>query len=135
MKTYLVFFIGLIASVILSCSSAQSGEKKAGKMVFAETEHDFGTITQGSVAEFAFVFRNVGNEPLIISNVQTSCGCTVPAWSQEPVKKHQQGIVKIHYNTHILGSFKKTIQVHSNAANSPVTLTIKGTVVPATKEN
>jgi len=135
MKTYLVFFIGLMATVILSCSSAQSGEKKVGKMVFVETEHDFGTITQGSLAEFTFVFRNVGNEPLIISNVQTTCGCTAPAWSQEPVKKHHQGIVKINYNTQILGSFKKTVQVHSNAANSPVTLTIKGTVVPAPKEN
>ncbi|MGC8823512.1 MAG: DUF1573 domain-containing protein [Bacteroidales bacterium] len=135
MKSYFVFFMGLMATVILSCTSAQSGEKKAGKMVFAESEHDFGTIAEGSVAEFAFVFRNVGNEPLVISNVQTSCGCTVPAWSQEPVKKHEQGVVKIHYNTHILGSFKKTVVVHSNAANSPVTLTIKGTVVPARIEN
>ncbi|GEM_PF-101039 len=135
MRAYLVFCIGLMATAIMSCSPAHSGEKKAGKMIFAETEHDFGTIAEGSVAEFAFVFRNVGNEPLVISNVQTSCGCTVPAWSQEPVKKHEQGVVKIHYNTRILGSFKKTIVVHSNAANSPVTLTIKGTVVPTAKEN
>ncbi|MCX7987007.1 MAG: DUF1573 domain-containing protein [Bacteroidales bacterium] len=135
MRTYLVFFLGLFAMIVLSCSYAKSGDKKAGKMVFAETEHDFGTIAEGSAAEFAFVFRNVGNEPLIISNVQTSCGCTVPAWSQEPVKKHEQGVVKVQYNTRILGSFKKTIHVHSNAANSPITLTIKGTVVPNKTEN
>jgi hypothetical protein len=134
MKNFFLFFIGLATMLILSCSNAASGEKKAGKMVFAENEHDFGTIAEGSVAEFAFVFRNVGNEPLVISNVQTSCGCTVPAWSQEPVKKHSQGVVKVSYNTHIIGSFKKTIHVYSNASNSPVTLTIKGTVVPAKSE-
>jgi hypothetical protein len=50
------------------------------------------------------------------------------------VKKHSQGVVKVSYNTHIIGSFKKTIHVYSNASNSPVTLTIKGTVVPAKSE-
>jgi hypothetical protein len=137
MKSFLKFFIGGFLATLLSCSSAQSGDKKAGKMIFTETEHNFGNIKQNSVAEFAFVFKNTGKDPIIVSNVQTSCGCTVPAWSQEPVNKNQSGVIKVSYNTRIVGNFRKTINVFSNASNSPVTLRIEGTVVPenSTQEN
>ncbi len=133
MKNLLFYLAGLLFILTMSCSNAKSGDKKAGKMIFTETEHDFGDIAEGSLAEFSFIFRNIGNEPIIISNVQTSCGCTVPAWSQEPVKKNEQGAVEVHYNTNIIGKFRKSIHVYSNASNSPVTLTIKGTVLPSKK--
>ncbi len=133
MKRLLTFLLSAIIALFFSCNTAQSGDKKAGKMIFAETEHDFGEIAQNSVAEFAFIFKNVGKEPIIISNVQTSCGCTVPNWSREPVEKNQSGVVKVKYNTHIIGSFRKTITVYSNASNSPVTLVIKGKVLPVTE--
>jgi hypothetical protein len=61
--------------------------------------------------------------------VQTSCGCTIPEWTREPVKKRKSGVVNVHYNTHVTGNFIKSITVYSNAATSPVTLKIKGTVV------
>jgi hypothetical protein len=130
MKRFFTFFTVAIAATALSCSHANSGvNKKAAVITFAEAEHDFGTIEQSSVAEYSFVYKNTGKEPLVVSNVQTSCGCTVPDWTRDPVKKNSSGVVKIHYNTHAVGSFTKTITVHSNADNSPVTLTIKGTVV------
>lgn len=135
MNTFLkVFYISFAVS-ILTCAQAYSGNKKAGKMVFIENEHNFGLIHQGAAAEFIFVFRNVGNEPIVINHVQSSCGCTIPEWSKEPVGKNQTGAIKVNYNTNILGNFRKTILVHSNAINSPVTLTVKGTVVAVKESN
>jgi hypothetical protein len=135
MKRFFTFLSVAIAATAFSCSHANSGaNKKAAEISFAEAEHDFGTIEQSSVAEYSFVYKNTGKEPLVVSNVQTSCGCTVPDWTRDPVKKNGSGIVKVHYNTHAVGGFSKTITVHSNGSNTPVTLTIKGTVVAKPEE-
>ena len=131
MKRFLTILTAVIIATATSCSQANNGSvnKKAAIITFAEAEHDFGTIEQNSAAEYAFVYKNTGKEPLVISNVQTSCGCTVPEWTRDPVNKKKSGVVKVKYNTHAAGSFNKTITVYSNANNSPVTLRIKGVVV------
>jgi hypothetical protein len=136
MKRFLTILAVAIMATATSCSQTNNGSvnKKAAIITFAEAEHDFGTIEQNSAAEFSFAYKNTGKEPLVISNVQTSCGCTVPEWTRDPVNKKKSGAVKVKYNTHAAGSFSKTITVYSNASNSPVTLRIKGTVVPP-KEN
>jgi hypothetical protein len=135
MKRFLSFLTVAIAATALSCTNANSGAKpKAAEIKFAEAEHDFGTIEQNSNAEYSFVYKNIGKEPLVVSNVQTSCGCTIPDWTKDPVKKNGSGVVKVHYNTHAVGGFTKTITVHSNASNTPVTLTIKGVVVAKPEE-
>jgi len=76
-------------------------------------------------------YKNTGKDPLIINNVKSSCGCTKPEWSAEPVKKGEKSAVKVGYNTRLVGSFYQAITVYSNASNPLVTLTIKGTVSPA----
>ncbi len=132
MKRFFIFLSVAIMATAISCSQSNNGKanKKAAEISFAEAEHDFGTIEQGSNAEFAFVFKNTGKEDLVISNVQTSCGCTIPDWTREPVGKRKSGVVNVHYNTRIAGKFIKSITVYSNAVTSPVTLKIKGEVVP-----
>jgi hypothetical protein len=132
MKRFLTILSVAVLATAVSCSQSNNGKenKKAAEITFTEKEHDFGTIEQNSNAEFAFIYQNTGKEPLIISNVQTSCGCTVPDWTRDPINKKKFGVVKVHYNTHAAGAFLKTINVYSNASNSPVTLKIKGTVVP-----
>jgi hypothetical protein len=135
MKRFFLVTVTIAVATFLSCTHASNeGNKKAAVIAFADSEHDFGTIEQNSVAEYAFVFKNTGKEPLVIDNVHTTCGCTVPEWTRDPVKKNRSGVIKIHYNTHVVTSFNKTITVYSNAGNSPVTLTIKGTVVPKIEE-
>lgn len=136
MKRFLTIFAVALLATAVSCSQSNNGQnKKAAEISFAEAEHDFGTIDQNSIAEYAFVYKNTGKEPLIVSNVQTSCGCTVPDWTRDPVKKKGSGVVKVHYNTHAIGNFSKTITVYSNANNSPVTLKIKGTVVSPSEKS
>ena len=136
MKRFLTILSVVVLATALSCSQSNNGnnDKKAAatEIAFQETEHDFGTIDQHSKAEYAFIFRNTGKEPLIVSNVQTSCGCTVPDWTRDPVGKKKLGLVKIHYRTEVPGSFVKTIRVYCNASNSPIMLKIRGTVVTKT---
>lgn len=109
-----------------------SGVKDASdppQITFAETEYEFGIMEPGASAVHYFVFSNSGKVPLVISNVRSSCGCTVPAWPKIPVLPGARDSLKVEYNTKIKGAFNKTITVHTNAVNPMVELRIKGSVV------
>ena len=114
--------------------SAQDAEKKevpanGPKIRFEQMEHQYGTIQKGSDGNCEFTFWNDGNEPLILSNVKASCGCTTPSYTQKPVMPGETGTIKVHYNTNNLGGFSKTVTVTSNAVDNPrVVLRIKGNV-------
>jgi hypothetical protein len=102
-----------------------------GQMVFKEESFDFGNVTEGTQAVHEFEFVNKGNEPIIISNVQASCGCTTPFWTKEPVGPGNKGVIKASYNSSGRpGAFTKTITITSNASNTSKFLTIKGNVTP-----
>jgi hypothetical protein len=132
-KLLTVLWISVLA-ISTSCSQSPDSllrkNKNAPKIEFESQMHDFGTIIQGGDGTYEFVFTNTGKEPLILNNVKSSCGCTKPEWSSEPVKRGQKAAVKVGYNTRLVGTFTKSITVYSNASNSTVTLTIKGKVVP-----
>lgn len=98
------------------------------EITFKYTEHNFGTMKSGSDISYSFEFINTGKEPLIINNVATSCGCTTPEWSKEPIPSKGRGIIKVKYDSSRIGSFSKTISVYSNAKNSPTVLSIRGNV-------
>jgi len=97
--------------------------------LFDAESHDFGTVTEGTQATYEFRFINTGKEPLIISNVQASCGCTTPKWSNEPIAPGKPGTITASYNSSGRpGPFTKSITVTSNAKSSPKVLTINGVV-------
>lgn len=99
-------------------------------MYFKFSIHDFGTIQEGPSAEHEFEFTNTGKEPIIISNVSASCGCTTPSYSKDPVLPGKKGTVKAIYNTQgRVSPFTKTITITSNAGVK--VLTIKGEVEKA----
>ncbi|MEI6173895.1 MAG: DUF1573 domain-containing protein [Bacteroidota bacterium] len=106
----------------------------AAEISFAKTVHDYGTIVQGSDGTCEFKFTNTGKEPLILSRPQSSCGCTVPTWPQEPILPGKSDVIKVTYNTNNIGPINKTITVNSNAKTARIILQIKGTVTakPAT---
>jgi len=97
-------------------------------MMFKDTLHVFGRVWYQEKAEYEFVFKNTGKEPLIITDVKSSCGCTVPEWSKEPVLPKEKGVIKVKYDTKRIGEFYKIITVYSNAENSPVKLYVQGVV-------
>ncbi|MBL7876151.1 MAG: DUF1573 domain-containing protein [Cyclobacteriaceae bacterium] len=105
-------------------------EVKTDMAVFTwdNTSHDFGKIKQGIPATHEFKFTNTGKTPLIITNVQASCGCTTPDWTKEPVMPGGQGFIKATYNAASPGAFNKTVTVTANIETGFVQLTIRGEV-------
>ncbi|MCR4659436.1 MAG: DUF1573 domain-containing protein [Bacteroidales bacterium] len=126
--------ICLFASMAFGMASAQDTKKdetpaNGAKIRFTETEHNYGTIVKGGNGDCVFEFVNEGNEPLVLSKVRASCGCTTPSYTDKPVMPGQTGTIKVHYNTNNVGGFSKTITVNSNAVNTPTTtLRIRGKV-------
>lgn len=85
------------------------------KMKFNKEEHNFGTIPEGPAVSFDFEFDNLSNEPITLTGVQASCGCTTPTWTKEPIRPKQKGKITATYNTQGRpGNFVKTITVNSN---------------------
>jgi len=127
--------LGLLTlTIFLSLTMVQAQSKKStGDMVFDKTVdgitfHDYGSIIYGANGKVDFTFTNKGTKPLVVSEVKSSCGCTIPNWTKEPVAPGQKGTISIEYNTTLPGVFNKTVEVISNANNSPVRITIKGKV-------
>ena len=98
-------------------------------IVFDKKVHDYGTIRQGSDGNSVFTFTNTGTKPLILNNVVASCGCTAPEWPRQPIPPGGKGEIKVKYNTELVGTFNKSITVHSNAENNVVNLSVKGNVI------
>lgn len=115
-------------------TQAPQPNPNAPEISFDKTVHDYGTILQGADGTCEFKFTNTGKEPLILSKPQSSCGCTVPTWPQEPILPGKNDVIKVTYNTHNIGGINKTVTVTSNAKTSRVVLSIKGTVIAKPNE-
>ena len=101
----------------------------AGEFKFDVETYDFGTIKQGESVTYDFSFTNVGKDPLIITEAHGSCGCTVPVWPKEPLKKGDKGQIKVTFNsTGKMGLQDKTVTITSNAKGGPKVLHLKGNV-------
>lgn len=119
----------MLSFFVMNEASAQSG--KQAKIEAKVTEHDFGTFKEsdGDVS-YVFEVKNVGDAPLVITRVMSSCGCTTPSFSKEPIAPGKTGQVTVTYNpTGRVYPFVKTISVYSNGKEGPLVLTIKGEVV------
>lgn len=99
---------------------------------FNEENHDFGLIKEvDGPAEFKFDFTNTAQEPVKITNVRASCGCTTPAWTREPVMPGEKGFIKVAYNPRNRpGAFHKTLTVSTDSKQSTIVLRIQGKVEP-----
>ncbi|WP_330444052.1 DUF1573 domain-containing protein [Flavobacterium sp. C4GT6] len=128
-------FLGLIAVLLITITAnAQSG----AKIEFKEDTIDYGTVSKETDDGLRiFEFTNTGDAPLIIKDVKSTCGCTVPTKPKEPIMPGKTGKIEVKYNMHP-GPIRKTITVQSNAVNYPdgvVALKIKGNVVKKEEVN
>ena len=100
------------------------------RIEFTKSEHNFGTIRErDGVQTASFEFTNRGSVPLILHNVITSCGCTAPEWSRQPIPPGGKGTIQLAFDpANRPGAFSKTASVQSNADNPMVILTISGRV-------
>lgn len=129
-KISVLFSLVLLSSIV---AFGQNDKKGLVEMQFEELDHDFGVLAYASDATHVFKFKNNSKQAIALTNVKSSCGCTSPSWSKEPIQPGQTGSVEVKYNTNLPGAFNKTIQVFSTAKNSPVRISVRGNVTPKTK--
>lgn len=112
-----------------SIAKQEVKDKAPEPLQFDKTTHDFGVIPLNGEAIVTFTFTNNADKPVIISAV-SSCGCTIPSYTESPVEKGKKGIVKVQYaTTQIVGAFNKTVTVTTNLGDSKTyPLVIKGIV-------
>ncbi len=117
-----------ISLLFLLCTCITTVSTNDAKITFSKREYSFGKLPYKKEAEYSFQFTNPGKTPLVIYDVKTSCGCTVPEWTKKPIKPEKTGEIKIKYDAAFPGVFHKEISVYYNGKDSPATLTIKGQV-------
>ncbi len=124
------FFLSLVIMTLFfgHLFSQQEGPN----IVFDKLQHDFGAIKEeAGKVYFRFVFSNTGSQPLVITRVQASCGCTTSDYSKQPIATGKKGFIDVTYDpAHRPGPFVKAITVYSNAITPTTVLNIKGTVTP-----
>ena len=135
-----ILFIALTINIIfLSCSGNQ--EKQISvyqanntegfpEISFDTTYHDFGTLIQGEQAAFTFTFMNTGTSDLIIYDAFSTCGCTVPEYSKEPILSGEKGKIEVIFNSEgKRGIQYKTVTLKLNTKIKEKTLSIKANVL------
>jgi len=99
---------------------------------FDKETHDYGNLKHEADGSCVFTFTNTGKEPIMISNAQASCGCTVPEYSKEPIKSGKTGTIKVTYDTKRVGAINKSVTITfenvSKTKSGNKILTIKGNV-------
>lgn len=118
----------IIAFLLISFFSTNAQVNNNSGIVFDTTVYNFGVIEKGSDAECVFSFINKSKTVVILTNVKTSCNCTAPTWTKEPVKPGDSGKINVKYNTSKIGAFSKVINVYTNINEQSIILTIKGEV-------
>lgn len=119
----------LSTDLVTNPKSASQPTEKQPIITFDKTEHDFGTVLQGEVVTYSFHFTNTGSLPLIVSNVNTSCGCTVGDFSRAPIDPGKDGYIKATYDSKGHHGFQsRALTVITNTNPNQTVLRLKATV-------
>jgi hypothetical protein len=131
---FLVLLAGLTFSFSLSAqdlavnSAVGTISPAATVLTWDKTSIDLGVIRQNNPVEVSYSFTNTGSDPIVITDVQTSCGCTAAKHSEEPVKPGESSKITVTYNAKNQGVFQKTITVKTSTDANPTLLTLSGEV-------
>jgi hypothetical protein len=120
MRKYLILLVILGLAGPSFGQEAKTAKQKDGAVItFDQKTHDFGNIFQGDKVEHTFHFTNTGNEPLIITNVEVSCGCTTPkGWPRDPIPPGANGEITVSFNSAgKSGIQNKPVKLVTNAIN------------------
>ena len=135
MKSLITMIFGIF---VVFCAFAQEEQVVAEgpAITFEEASFDFGDIHQGDQVEHVFNFENSGNQPLIITNVQTTCGCTATDWPREPILPGDAQSLKVKFNSAgKYGRQNKVITIVSNAVSPLNQVKIVTNVLPKKDTN
>lgn len=126
----------LPADIVNNPKSADGPDKTDGipRISFTKMEHDFGRVIEGEKITYAFKFKNSGDGNLVITNVSSSCGCTVPEYTKEPIKPGDNGNIKVTFDSkNRMGFQHKTITVVTNTQPNTTVLRIKAQIIEPEK--
>lgn len=96
--------------------------------------HNFGQIEWKRPVTVEYTITNTGNQPLVLTNVTTSCACSVADWTRTPIAPGEKGTVSASFDAKALGHFEKTVGIYSNAEPHLVYLKFAGEVVQEVKD-
>ncbi|MFT5820195.1 MAG: hypothetical protein ACI8ZM_001434 [Crocinitomix sp.] len=140
-----LFFIGAVLMSIVSCTSDQGANAEERRAEYAEYVdeptsiefdqeiHDFGSVVDGEMVKHTFKFTNTGDKNLVLFDVKTTCGCTVPEdWPKYPIAPGESGEVKVIFNSNNkVGSVNKSIRIEANTNPTVSSVIITGEVLAA----
>lgn len=129
---------GLSGDVIFNPNSASGNVDPSTLPAFKfdEETHDFGKIFEGETVSFSFKFTNSGKSDMVISDVTSSCGCTVPEWPRQAIKPGEGGIIKVTFNSAGKHGFQnKNVMIVANTQPNATPLKIKAQVITAGSQN
>ena len=114
-------------------SFSNTKEKKQSKIskpmiTWKQEFHDLGKIRQGKPVTVKFNFKNTSSQPLLITKVKTSCGCTATNYPKTEIKPGEESVIELTYNARNKGAFHKTAYVSTNQVGLSQKLAIKGNV-------
>ncbi len=146
-KLRVIAFTAICGLAFVSCKKENAAEKinadnvavaaerdansnKFPVMTFDKTEHDFGNMKQGDVAETKFSFTNTGEKPLVIVGIKGSCGCTVPNdWPREAIAPGGTGSFSVKFNSRGKKSLtRQTVTITANTEKGTERVNIKAMV-------
>ncbi|MBD0823906.1 MULTISPECIES: DUF1573 domain-containing protein [Aestuariibaculum] len=120
---------------VIAAAERDAVASKFPKIEFNETEHDFGEIEKGTPVETTFTYKNVGEAPLVITDIKSSCGCTVPKdWSREPLAPGKSAEFSVKFNGSGANKISKTITVTANTEKGSEIVKITAFVKPEAAE-
>jgi hypothetical protein len=133
--TKYIFSILIFQNVALLAQQSNDVDTTSfAQISFETTVHNFGDVNQGEKVEQIFKFKNSGNLPLVLQNVLTTCGCTVPEWPKDPVVPGAEGELKVIFDsTAKIGRQNKVITIRSNSREGDFRLRISAMVLPPKK--
>jgi len=133
-RTKMKKFLALIICAMLGLTASyakiahNNADKTANKIEWKTKSIDLGSVKKGIPVEVSFDFTNTGNEPLLLTEVKTSCGCTLVNYPKEPIQPGKTGKINATYDARSAGHFSKSITVKSNFATEDIVLNLSGTV-------
>jgi uncharacterized repeat protein (TIGR01451 family) len=113
-------------------TNAQHAKSGVGAVISWErSTHDFGDIIQGDKVEYTFKFENTGNQDLVITNIEVTCGCTIPkGWPRDPIPPGEKGELTVAFNSAgKIGKQNKVVTVTSNSSGSVNQVMFSATVL------
>jgi PBP1b-binding outer membrane lipoprotein LpoB len=99
------------------------------KITLEETDFNFGSVTEGDVVKHTYKFKNVGNQTLLITDIRTTCGCTVPTWNKSPIAAGASDQVEVKFDTKGKANEQvKKITIIANTFPAETELILRGMV-------